>query len=316
MANNRYKRKDVCMNTKDLKSFLQVCHDGSLTKAAKSLYITPQGLSKIIINLEEELNIPLFYRTANGLTLTEHGELLMRRAKHIISELEEIENYYTNYNNISGQISLASAYGVIAAFSPKFLFEFKQKFSNINFKWWEYSDFKAEAAIWNGDADCGLIKGPVNDEKFDSVTIASYEPMVLMHKEHRLSTKSKVNINDLKDEKIILESREFKIYHNFKSACTKAGFSPTIIFETTELSLAHKLCQQGLGLAITVDFAVEDMPMTDYIAVPFSTSEPKWEVCFVTKKHIRKTPPVKLFEDYIKEYVKNNIKTHYVNQPR
>jgi len=36
------------MNTKDLISFLQVCQDGSITKAAKALYITPQGLSKII----------------------------------------------------------------------------------------------------------------------------------------------------------------------------------------------------------------------------------------------------------------------------
>jgi len=295
------------MDTKDLNSFLQVCRDGSITKAAKSLYITPQGLSKIIINLEQELNIPLFYRAANGLTLTEHGEILAERAKHIISELEEMENYYTNYINISGQLSLASAYGVIAAFSPKFLFEFKKRFPNINLKWWEYSDFKAERAILDGDADCGLIKGPINNEELDSELIASYKPMVLVPNEHKLSSKNKLSINDLRDEKIILESREFKIYHNFKKVCKQAGFSPVIVFETTELSLAHKLCQQGLGLAITVDFAVEDMPLTGFKAIPFKKDGPVWEVYFVTKKHISKTHTVKCFESYIKEYVKNDI---------
>ncbi|MGB4438342.1 MAG: LysR family transcriptional regulator, partial [Sedimentibacter sp.] len=102
------------MNTKDLISFLQVCQDGSITKAAKALYITPQGLSKIIINLEQELKIPLFYRTSTGLTQTEYGELLLERAKHIISELDDIEHFFNNFNNITGQISLASSYGVIA----------------------------------------------------------------------------------------------------------------------------------------------------------------------------------------------------------
>lgn len=301
------------MDTKDLNSFLQVCRDGSITKAAKALYITPQGLSKIIINLEQELNIPLFYRTANGLTLTEYGELLMERAKHIISELDEISNYFNNIQNITGQINLASAYGIIAAFSPKFLFDFRQKASNINLKWWEYSDFRAENAIWNGDADCGLIKGPINSEQFDSVLIASYNPMVLIPKAHRLFNKNKISLNDLRDEKIIIENSEFKIHHNFINACKKAGFSPTIVFETTELSLAHKLCQQGFGIAVTVDFAVEDMPIADINAIPFEDDGPKWEVYFVTKKHINKTPTVKFFESYIKEYVRTNIKNHYIS---
>lgn len=301
------------MDTKDLKSFLQVCEDGSITQAAKSLYITPQGLSKIIINLEHELKIPLFYRTAKGLTLTEHGELLKKRARHIISELEEIENYHKNYDNISGQINLASAYGVIAAFSPKFLFEFKDKFVNIDLEWWEYSDYKAETAIWNGIADCGLIKGPIDTDKFESTVIASYEPVVLMHENHILSKKSQINVSDLRDENIIIESKEFKIYHNFQSSCKKAGFIPNIVFETTELSLAHKLCQQGLGLAITVDFAVDDMPMDNYIAIPFDDNGPKWEVCFVTKKHNSKKPMVKIFENYIIEYIKNNLTNRYVS---
>ncbi|MGD9569261.1 MAG: LysR family transcriptional regulator [Sedimentibacter sp.] len=296
------------MNTKDLISFLQVCHDGSITKAAKALFITPQGLSKIIINLEQELNFPLFYRNGNGLTLTEYGVLLEERARHLISELDEIENYFNNLNNVTGQINLASAYGVIAAFSPKFLFEFRQKFPNITLKWWEYSDFRAEDAIWNGDSDCGLIKGPINKEHFESIFLASYKPMILVPKNHRLSSKSKISINEIKEEKIIIESSEFKTYHNFKEACKKAGFSPNIVFETTELSLAHKLCQQGMGLAITVDFAVHDMPMNDFVAISFKEDEPKWEVYFVNKKHTNKTPSVKFFEEYMIEYVKNNIK--------
>lgn len=301
------------MDTKDLKCFLHVCREGSITKAAKLLFITPQGLSKIIINLEQELKIPLFYRTPTGLTLTEYGELLEEKAKHIISELEEIESFYDNLDNIGGQINLASAYGVIAALSPKFLFEFRKSFPNINLKWKEYSDLRAENAVWNGDADCGLIKGPISNEELESVKLASYKPMVLIPKAHKLATKKVININDLKNEPIILEGNEFKIYHNFIQSCKKAGFTPNIAFETTELSLAHKLCQQGVGLAITVDFAVEDMPLEGFVALPFKECGPKWEIYFVTKKQTVKSPPVRFFEDHINEYIKTNFSTRYVN---
>ncbi len=299
------------MNTKDLISFLQVCHDGSITKAAKSLYITPQGLSKIIINLEQELKIPLFYRTPTGLTLTEYGEILMERAKHIISELGDIENYFNNIDNATGKLTLASSYGVIAAFSPEFLFDFRKKAPNINLKWWEYSDLRAENAVWNGEADCGLIKGPINSEHFDYKRIASYKSMVLVPKSHHLACKKQLSICDLKNENIILENSEFKIFHNLRAACKAAGFSPNIVFETTELSLAHKLCQQGLGFAITVDFAVEDMPLPDFAAIPFKDDGPKWEVYFVTVKDTKKSAAVKYFEDYITEYVRFNCKEHF-----
>lgn len=301
------------MDTKDLVCFLQVCQDGSITKAAKSLYITPQGLSKIIINLEQELKIPLIYRTPTGVIPTEYGELLMEKARHIISELEDIQNHFNNADNITGEISLASSYGVIAAFSPKFLLEFRKSSPKINLKWWEYSDTRAENAVWDGDADCGLIKGPISNERFESKLLTSHKTMVLVPNDHTLASQRKININDLRNESIILENSEFKIFHNFNESCKKAGFSPIIAFETTELSLAHKLCQQGMGLAITVGFAAEDMPIPGFKAIPFDESGPKWNVYFVTKKGIITSPLVKYFEKYINEYIKINLKDHYAN---
>lgn len=298
------------MNTKDLKSFLQVCKDGSITKAAKSLYITPQGLSKIIINLEQELQIPLFYRTANGLTLSEYGELLLEKAKYIISELEGIENYFTNLNNITGQIKLASSYGVIAAFSPEFLLDFRKRIPNISLKWWEYSDLRAENAVLNGEADCGLIKGPINNEQLYSKLIASYKVMLLVPKNHPLANKKSISLKELKNEKIIIENSEFKIYHNFNDACKKSGFTPSIVFETTELSLAHKLCQRGMGLAVTVDFAVKDMPMPELKGINIKEDEPKWEIYFVAKKDTINNPTVKYFEKYIMDFIESNLENN------
>lgn len=54
------------MDTKDLRCFRQVYEDRSINQAAKQLFITPQGLSRIITKLEEELQARLFERTPMG----------------------------------------------------------------------------------------------------------------------------------------------------------------------------------------------------------------------------------------------------------
>ena len=61
------------MTIKDLKDYQIICSKGSLSKAAKALFITPQGLSRVLKNLEAELECTLVNRVASGLELTESG---------------------------------------------------------------------------------------------------------------------------------------------------------------------------------------------------------------------------------------------------
>ena len=65
------------MNIKELEYFRAVCRLKSITKAAHSLYMTPQGLSKIIKNLENELHVQLFKRSKYGMILNENGKKLV-----------------------------------------------------------------------------------------------------------------------------------------------------------------------------------------------------------------------------------------------
>ena len=62
------------MNIKDLNVFITVAETKHLTNASKLLYMTPQGVSKIIKNLESECDCELFVRTGNGMELSECGK--------------------------------------------------------------------------------------------------------------------------------------------------------------------------------------------------------------------------------------------------
>ena len=62
------------MDIKDLKVFQAIAKEESITKASRILYMTPQGISKIVKNLEAEMGCRLFTRNKAGMLLTESGK--------------------------------------------------------------------------------------------------------------------------------------------------------------------------------------------------------------------------------------------------
>ena len=78
------------MDTKDLRFFRQVYEERSINKASKLLFITPQGLSRIIHHLEEELGVSLFQRSANGMLPTESGTYLYENSTPLLEQFDEI----------------------------------------------------------------------------------------------------------------------------------------------------------------------------------------------------------------------------------
>lgn len=71
-----------------MKIFLTIAQEGSVSKASKLLYMTPQGTSKVLKNLETEMGCQLFIREKSGMKLTESGERFREYA------LKDVDDYY------------------------------------------------------------------------------------------------------------------------------------------------------------------------------------------------------------------------------
>lgn len=79
------------MDTKHLEYFRIVYEEKSIHAAAKKLFISPQGLGKIIQNLEGEFKTPLFTRTKNGVFPTESGTLFYEQCVKTCRELKLLQ---------------------------------------------------------------------------------------------------------------------------------------------------------------------------------------------------------------------------------
>jgi len=103
----------ACLNTNDLKYYLAICQERSFAQAAKRLFLTQQGVGKIMKRLEDELGVTLLLRTPAGIEPTACGRLLEQRAQYIVDYLESMEREFQEIAwSDQGVIRLASAYGI------------------------------------------------------------------------------------------------------------------------------------------------------------------------------------------------------------
>ena len=76
------------MTIQQLQYVLEISRTGSVSKAAKTLYLSQPNLSNAIKNLENELGITIFERTPMGMQLTASGMKLAKKATSIMADIQ------------------------------------------------------------------------------------------------------------------------------------------------------------------------------------------------------------------------------------
>lgn len=287
------------MNTNDLKYYLSICQEKSFGQAAKNLFLTQQGVGKIIKRLEDELGVPLLHRTPNGIEPTECGYLLEKRARYIIDYIESMEQEFQEiaWSN-QGAIRLASAYGILNSLSADCLWNFKNQYQ-IDLQYTEHPDVQVEAMVNKGSANIGFAVQPVDDRYFDKIPLTSHRLYAIVNEKHPLSQKRKLCYEDFHQQNLIIENKEFKLHQFLQQKCDMCGVQPNLVFETSGLILCHKMVRQNKGISVTVDYMLQDALYDNVVAIPLEDSQAVWEPCIILKKGTVLSHNIQTFIEFI-----------------
>lgn len=290
------------MNLKELETFVQLYRDGSITKASKSLYISPQGISKILKNLESHLECTLFIRTSKGILPTKSGECFFKSAQVILNEHQKLEKeLHRIKQEHSSKIEILLAYGILQLITPQCVLQFKMQNPSTDFMYTEYPDRKIEQLFLSGEGDLAFSIAPFPNGLFDVITLKTCNVLMIVNKEHPLSKKEFVTINDLKDEPLYIENSKFS--EIILKKCKESNFTPNIVFETSDFSLCYKMVKEKRGITVSVDFIYDNMKNDQLVAIPFSEEDLKWQMCLLTRRSERLSETVKIFIQYVKTYM-------------
>ncbi len=92
-----WRKGGIAINILHMKYAVEVAKMGSLNKASESLYVALPNISRSIKELEADLGISIFDRSAKGVTLTPEGEEFISYAKSILNQIEQVENLYKEH---------------------------------------------------------------------------------------------------------------------------------------------------------------------------------------------------------------------------
>ncbi|MGN0314060.1 MAG: LysR family transcriptional regulator [Fusicatenibacter sp.] len=143
------------MDSNAIESFIVLYETKNMHKAAEKLYISQQGLSGIIRNLEKEWETVLFERSSGGMIPTKTGDFFNQEALKIRKQLTDMRHIISYMDSGKEEIILACSFGALQVMYPV-LKQFEAIYPRFQIQWTEYSDAEADKKVMNLDADLGL----------------------------------------------------------------------------------------------------------------------------------------------------------------
>lgn len=242
------------MELRELKYFLAVAREQSISKAAANLFVTQPNLSRQMQNLENEIGQPLFFRGSRKITLTEAGQLLRKRAEEILELYHKTEaELNTPSSDIRGDIYIGGGESYVMGLIAKSAHAVQKEYPNVKFHLFSGDSGTVSERLDKGLIDFGIFIQPFDLSKYAHLRLPLTDTWgVLMRKDSPLAEKQFITPEDLWNQPII-RSRQ-SIGKNIISEWFRKSEEELNIVATGNLLYNMSLLvEEGLGYAVCLD---------------------------------------------------------------
>jgi DNA-binding transcriptional LysR family regulator len=262
------------MNNRHIEAFRAVMLGGTITEGSRLLNISQPAVTRLIAHLEAELRFAVFDRRRGRLFPTAEG----------LQFFEEVQRSYIGLAKLSdaaaairefrdGQIRIASLSAFSAHLIPAFVAKFSRALPRVSFQVHVLSPERIRTGVAEQQYHVGLVFSPV-DHPSIKVEFMVHTPLVcVIPRGHRLAKCEEVSVDSLRDEPLILLSREFPLRLAIEAEFHKRQLQPNIKAETNLTATTCGFVQQGLGVAVTEPFTPLIFQKAGGVIIrPFSSS--------------------------------------------
>ena len=260
------------MDLRILRYFLAVADERNITRAANRLHVSQPALSTQLAALEDELGQKLFERGARGITLTEKGLALKRRADDLVDLAERIESEIKSKDSdeLAGTLSIGA--GETPAFRSvaRAADELRRSNPRLHFSVTSGNGEDILAHLREGTFDLGVLVGPGRYEGFDYLTLPyTHRWGLAVRNDSPLAAKPCISPNDARDVALIC-SRQAMV-KEFLAGWFGCPFDRLDVVSSYNLIYnAAVFVEAGLGAAVCIDGMIPQELADRVVFRPFS----------------------------------------------
>ena len=193
------------MTLTELKYIVAVARERHFGKAAEACFVSQPTLSVAIKKLEEELDVKLFERSANEVSVTPLGEEIIRHAQHVLEQAAEIKEIAKRGKDpLAGALRLGLIYTIGPYLLPDLMRQITKLTPQMPLMLQENFTVKLMEMLRAGDIDCAILAEPFPDTGLATAALYDEPFMAALPAAHPMAQLKSMTAEQLKNETMLL----------------------------------------------------------------------------------------------------------------
>ncbi len=235
----------------------------NLTETAKALYTSQPGVSKAILELEEELGVDIFSRHGKRLRrVTEPGLQVLKSIEIIMREVNNLKRIGEEYSKQdAGKFSIATTHTQARYVLPAPVAQLRRQFPQVQVSLHQGNPEQVARMLLDETADLGLATESLAEFE-DLVTLPCYEwqHVLVVPAQHPLAQVDRPSLEQLAREPLISYHPSFTGRTRIDKAFAARRLTPDIVLEAIDSDVIKTYVRLGMGVGIVAEMAVRDDP--------------------------------------------------------
>lgn len=242
------------MEIDQLRQFLKVAELGNFTRAAEQIGMSQSALSRSIARLESELGQPILERQTRNVVLTDAGQLLLARARQIVTLADDMMVEITD-DGQTGRVRVGAIPTIAPYYLPPLLKHFSKAFPRASVIINEEPTEQLLKALADGELDVAVMALPLSVKHLDVQELFEEELLLVLPAHHPLAEKPQIRLSDIQFLPFVLLGEAHCLTDNIVSFCRQKSFHPVSVERTSQLATVQELVALGHGISMVPEMA-------------------------------------------------------------
>lgn len=265
------------------KVFYWAAKTGSLSKAAKSLFITQPSVSHAIKQLEDSFGITLFYRNSKGVALTQEGVTLysyIEKSQILISLAEEKMASLKNLD--SGELRIGGSDSLFKHYMLPYLESYHRMYPGIKLHLNHGTTPETIAFLKEGKIDMGVVRMPIVDAQLEVMRGIELQDCFVAGALYSELKDKVLSLEQLLEYPIILFSRNSRVRMAITELFESYGHQIKPEIEVGSVDLLIEFARKGLGISyVTKEFISKELEEGSLFEIQLDIKMPPSQVGFM-----------------------------------
>ena len=234
--------------------FDAVARAGSIRKAAEQLNVTSSAVNRRIMDLEEELETPLFERRPRGVRLTTAGELFVHYVREQTADLDRVRSQIEDLKGMRrGTVRISASQALALEFLPREVAAYRARFPYVHFDVRVHDHIRAMESLANYDVDLVLVFRPPYIANFRPLMMFEQRLVAVMPADHPLAAKKVIRLRDCAPYPVALAEQGIGGRQLLDEALGRSNFRFDIVAQSNSFEFLRHLVMRDNVVSFQIE---------------------------------------------------------------